>query len=365
MTKSNNPPGFKAVPWTNKKGEKKVAYYYRPSRKTADKSSGKKDPRKPIPLGTDYREALKKWAEIHGTAIEAPAPGTLADDYAAYMKWAEKRNVSKLSLRTIKDRKGYWKKLAPCFGHLNADKFESQWALEYFERRSSQVSAKKELKFLSVLFNWSRARGRMRQPNPLTGLFRQLHVDEKRDIYVHDTCYQLTWQHGTQLVRDAMDFTYLCGNRPNETERANKRNISGDELTIEIAKTEKSGLAKKRLPITGELAAYIDRQRQKAPSSVYLVSDENGQPLKTKSAKFRREWAAARDAAEAAAKAKNLDYTRFRLMDIRAKAATDIAEQHGLEAARKLLGHTTQKQTADYIRNIQGISAQAIDAIKR
>ena len=52
-------------------------------------------------------------------------------------------------------------------------------------------------------------------------------------------------------------------------------------------------------------------------------------------------------------------------MDIRAKAATDMAERQDLEAARKLLGHTTQRQTADYIRAIQGISAEAMEAVRR
>jgi hypothetical protein len=36
-----------------------------------------------------------------------------------------------------------------------------------------------------------------------------------------------------------------------------------------------------------------------------------------------------------------------------------------IEAARKLLGHTTQKQTADYIRSIKGVSATAIEKIIR
>lgn len=364
MSEPKRPPGLIVRRWIAKRtGETKIAYFYRPSRKHA-KGQGA-DPRQPIPLGTDYRKALEKWAELHGAELELPAAGTVAEVYTDHMKWARQPKLSKLSARTIKDREGYWRHLAPVFGHVPIDDLQSPWMFAYFEQRSSQVSAKKELKFLSVLCNWAKARGRMTALNPLTGIMRQLHVDEHKDIYVQDAWYQLTWRHGSQYVRDAMDFTYLCGNRPNESERATKRDIAGGELAIALAKTRRSGIGKKRLPITGELADYIERQRQKRPSSVYLVSDENGQPLRTKGSKFRREWAAARDAAEAEAKEKGLDYTRFALMDIRAKAATDIAETHGLEAARKLLGHTTQKQTADYIRSIQGISADAIEAINR
>lgn len=364
MSEPKRPPGLIARRWIAKKtGETKTAYYYRPGRKRA-KGQGT-DPRKPIPLGTDYRKALEKWAQLHGAELELPTTGTVAQVYADYLKWAEQPKLSKLTARTVADREYYWRHLAPVFGHIPIDDLQSPWMFAYFEQRSSQVTAKKELKFLSVLCNWAKARGRMTAPNPLAGIMRQLHVQEHKDIYVQDAWYQLTWRHATQYVRDAMDFTYLCGNRPNESERATKRDITGGELAIALAKTRRSGIGKKRIPIAGELADYIERQRQKRPSSVYLVSDEHGQPLRTKSAKFRREWADARNAAQAHAKAHKLDYQRFALMDIRAKAATDIAEQHDLEAARRLLGHTTQNQTADYIRTIQGISAQAIDAINR
>lgn len=358
-------PGLVVRKWTTAKGVTKQAYYYR-----APRSQG----RKLTPLGTDYQQAIRKWAELHGAEVAPALAGTVADVYEKYMEWANNRKLSGLSPRTIKDREAYWGKpgagkgggkLNAAFGKAPIDSLRPEYMLTYFEARSSQISAKKELKFLSVLCNWARARGLMRAPNPTNDIMRQLSVNEKRDIYVEDSWYQLTWECGSQLVRDAMDFTYICGNRPNETESAKKSMVKNGELHIELAKTEKSGIRTKRLKVEGALKEYIERQQKKPVTSLWLVSDESGQPLKVTGSKFRKEWNEARDAAEEKAKKQGISYTRFRIMDIRAKAATDIAEKYGLEAARKLLGHTTQKQTADYIRSIQGIQAKAIELLNR
>lgn len=359
--KTKHPPGLKPQRWKTAKGKIREAYYYRSPR-----SSG----RKLIPLGTDYQAALRKWAELHGAEVAPARAGTVGELYTKYMKWAENRSISKLSPRTISDRENYWGKagsgkLKDTFEPVPIDTLKPEWMLQYFEARSSQVSAKKELKFLSVMCNWAKARGLMVAPNPTNDIMRLLSVDEKRDIYVEDIWYQLTWKHGDQLVKDAMDFTYICGNRPNESERAQRGDIQNEVLELRLAKTEKKGNKSKRLPVEGELKEYVQRQRNRPVSSIYLVSDEDGQRLRVSGSRFRKRFGEARDKAAKEAEKMGVPFKRFYLMDIRAKAATDTAEKHGLEAARKLLGHTTQKQTADYIRSIQGISATAIEKINR
>lgn len=353
--KKKHPPGFKPQPWKTAKGEIKVAYYYRSPR-----SAG----RKLIPLGTDYQEALKKWAELHGAQVEPAKAGTVGDIYAKYMPWAEDRSLSKLSPRTIEDRNNYWGKpgsgkLRDVFEHVVANDFKPEWALTYFETRSSQVSAKKELKFLQTMFNWAKSRGLMTAPNPLSDIMRLLSVDEKRDIYVEDPWYDLTFECGTQLVRDTLQFTYLCANRPDETAQAKLTDIDGDELVVKLMKTDKKGLREKRIHIDGELKAYIQLQKRRPIRSLWLVSDDCGQRLKVAGSKFRREFKQARDDAERKARELGIPYTRFQLKDIRAKAGTDIARDYGIEAARLALGHTTQKQTNDYIRSVKGAAAKA------
>ncbi len=336
-----NPPHFVERRWRTRKGMC-VAYYYQHPR---DPETGK---RRLEPLGTDRRAALEKWAAIEGERLE-PAPcGTLEAVHREYMAWAEKIALSRLSPRTIRDRRAYWRALGPVFGHMPVDDIAPEHLLEYFERRSSQVSAKKEIKYLSVLFNWARARGKMRANNPALGITRQMQVDERRRHYVDDHSYRVLWEIADQVVRDMMEFSYLCGNRPAESVNARWSDVQGDTLIIRLAKTEKSGERLKRLPVEGSLRGLLARLQRRPVLSTTILCDERGQTLRL-TGQLRYRFMQARQAA-----GKVEGFVPFRLQDLRAKAATDTALEHGLEAARRLLGHSTQKQTADYIRPLMG-----------
>ena len=338
--------------WNTKSGTKYCFYYEGP------RVGGKKP--KPIALGSNYKEALKQWAQIEGEKIEDPENGTLGAVYLEYMKWANSYKLSGLEPRTLKNYVNNWKQLEKPFAHINIDNFRSEWFLEYFEARSSQSSAKKELKFLSTVFNWARSRSKMHSQNPLSNMFRFMKVDERRDIYVPDESYQLVYNCGDQLVKDAMEFCYLCANRPAESSNAKFTDIKDDILTIHLSKTRKSGIAKKLIPLRGDLKKFIDLQKKKSPRSMYLVSDEKGQQFKP-AGQFRKRFDKARQLAKKKADESGVEFVWFQLRDLRAKAATDIDDKFGIEEARKLLGHTTQKQTADYIRPLKGQKAQALD----
>lgn len=347
MTTKLNLPNTVTRSCRLKSGAVRHYYYYRTPRPE----------RKLIPLGADHAEVVKKYAKILEVPTAPAIPKSVEEVYQVYMAWAE--SASPLLPRTIQDRRWYWSNLGPVFGRCCIDELEPSDIFGYFERRSSKASAKKELKFLQAMCNWARSRGKMTGPNPCSGIMQQLPVSEGREIYVQDTWYQLTLKHGNELVRNALEFTYLFANRPDETSKARFDHIDGDEIVIQLAKTKGKGLKEKRIPLSGPRLDFINRQRRKVPRSFYIVSDERGQRVRLNQNKFKEAWSAARDAAEAEAKALGIPYTRFQLRDIRAKAATDIARDHGIEAARLMLGHTTQKQTAAYIRSVKGAGKMA------
>ena len=349
-----NLSNFVTRKWVTAKGEKRECYYYRLPR-----SEGRKE----ISLGSDYPAALKQYANRVGAEMGRPAPQSVAAVYADYMEWAENTKLSKLSLRTIKDRKYYWKDIEPVFGHCDIDDFTPDWVLEFFEGHSSQVTAKKELKFMSVVFNWARARRKMTASNPCLGIMAQLVVDESREIYVEDSWYGLAFSNGCEMVKDVMEFSLLFANRPAETQAAMFQYIEEAELVVELQKTKGKGLKEKRVPLDGERLEFIARQKAKTPRSFYVVSDNEGQRIRINASKFKKAWKQARDKAQAEADEKGIPFTRFQLRDIRAKAATDIARDHGLEAARLMLGHTTQKQTSAYIRSVKGAAKIALNAL--
>ena len=337
------PPRMTVRTWQTKRG-RQTAYYYEHPRD----ESGK---RRAEALGTNLAAAKRRWAEIEGHPIRIDS-GTLEDVYTRYMKWANQRQVSNLEPRTIHDREQYWKNLK-IYAACPVNELRSKFALDYFEARSSKVSAKKELKFLSLMCNWARARGLMKASNPFTGVLRELKVDEARDIYVTDAQLALVYKHAPQVVRDVLDLAELCTLRPCECWGITWADERDNALHIQLPKTAKRGLRTKRVTVDGELSEFLERIKARPVVGRTILADRKGQPL-TPFGTFRYHFDKARKAAAAEAKRRGLKWQDFQFRDIRAKAVTDRTEVEGLESARMAAGHTTQNQTRAYNRARQG-----------
>ena len=343
------PPRMTQRSYRNSKGDLWIGYYYEHKRDAAGK-------RKVTPLGDDLALAKVKWAEMEGKP--APADPTLLPAlYVDYMKWAENRALSGLALRTIEDRRKYWRELELVFGKTAINGLLPEHMLPYFHARSSQASAKKELKFLGVMCNWGRARGLMSASNPLTGLTRQMKVDEKRNVYVSDIDLALVYKHAGAVIKDCLDLAYLTGQRPADVRSMRWDQVQGDTVAVKQGKTG----ALMRIAIVGELKQVIERIRARSVVGVTILADPKGQRLK-EFGYFRSQFDKARDGAEAEAKELKHEFQRFQFRDLRPKAATDL---ESLAAAQKLLGHTTERMTAAYIRARRGDVVQPLMSTKK
>lgn len=345
------PPHMTVRSYTNQRGETWTGYYYEHPRDMDGK-------RKLTPLGSDLAQARLKWAELE----QQPPPvdlATVEGVYTLYMRWAENREQSKLSLRTLVDRKKYWKQLSGLYASVPIDALRPEHIMRYFEKRTSKVSGKKELKFMSVLCNWARGKGLMKEPNPCTGLFVQMKVKEGRDIYVEDIWLALVYKHGSDTIRDALDLAYLTGQRPADVKKMRWSQVQDGVLLVGQNKTG----VKLRILIEGKLKEVLERIRARGIKGMTILSDPKGQPLKDFGF-FRSQFDKARDAAEAEAKEMGIDFVRFQFRDLRPKAATDLDTLHSLKAAQKLLGHTTERMTAEYIRKRRGDVVSPLPAKK-
>lgn len=338
------PPRMTVRSYTNKRGETWTGYYYEHPRDDQGK-------RKATPLGSDLAEAKKQWAVLEGQPVPADLT-SIAGVYEKYMAWAENRKESGLEPRTISDRKKYWKALDPVYGKMPINAIKPEHMLPYFNNRTSKVSGKKELKFLSVVFNWARGHGLMSAQNPLIGLFRQMKVSESRDVYVSDMDLVLVYKHAGDVIKDCLDLAYLTGQRPADVRKMRWDQIKDDTLELKQGKTG----AKMRIAIVGELASVITRIRARGILGLTILTDPKGQPLK-EFGYFRSQFDKARDAAEAEAKGLGIPFERFQFRDLRPKAATDL---ESLANAQKLLGHTTERMTAAYIRARRGDVVQPL-----
>ena len=331
--------------WNTKRKGIQTAYYYEHPRDEHGR-------RVLEPLGTNFGQAKEKWGQIENVKVDAFAESTLGDVYTQYMTWAKKKKLSKLSDRTIKDRENYWRKLKPVFGHIPIDEFKAHWLLKYYEERNSQIGAKKEIKFLSVIFNWAKARDLFHIENPVAGVTRQLSVNEHREILISHDEFNDVRKNAISWLQDYMDLMYLTGSRPQEALDLKFSHEKDGELIYRQGKTKRM----KRMVIGKDLRVLINRRRKLLKKSKItlidppLLFDDDGKPLQLKR-NVRYRWKQARDATEMS--------RRWTLKDIRPYAATERYKKEGIEATRKFLGHSTEAQTRKYIREYLGEETQA------
>ena len=124
------------------------------------------------------------------------------------------------------------------------------------------------------------------------------------------------------------------GQRPADVLKIRRADIRDGALWIVQNKTG----ARLGIEVTGELAAVIDRikQRPSKAISAYLIQDENGQPLSQFALRSRFD------------KARTLAKVDFQFRDIRAKAATDTGD---LAHSQKLLAHKNREMTEHYVKS--------------
>ncbi len=84
-----------------------------------------------------------------------------------------------------------------------------------------------------------------------------------------------------------------------------------------------------------------------------MLTDEDGKALNPAGA-FRYRFIAAREAAKAKAIEANADHQDFQLRDLRPMAGLAMLDSEGMDAARRLLGHTTERMTAQYTTKRRG-----------
>jgi integrase len=117
--------------------------------------------------------------------------------------------------------------------------------------------------------------------------------------------------------------------------------IKDGSLWVEQGKTR----ARLQIDIVGELAALINRIKSRGIVGMTLLSDPKGQQLKH-SGYFRSQFKLARDRAEVKAVELGIKFVRFQFRDLRAKSASDM---ESMAKARKLLGHSTETMTSEYV----------------
>lgn len=319
----NLPPRMRA----RKQRSGKIYYYY---------DTGEK-PRREIPLGDDYVEAVRKWSELE---VDAKPKHV---EFITFRYAAEKYQKDALRDNKQKTRKEKLAQLAVLYKFFDdppapLDEIKPIHIRQYMDWRVKQaqdrlrklgkpvngdegkVAANRDKALISHIWNKAREWGLTDKPNPCLGI--KGFKETGRDVYVYDELYQAVWNKADVPTREALDLAYLCGARPADVLKIDERDLREGFIEVKQNKTD----AKQRIAIEGQLKMLVDRiqARKRAIDakviSTRLLVNEDGQPLT---------YYALRSRFDKARETAGIEKATFQFRDLRAKAGTDKTDTTG------------------------------------
>lgn len=316
-------------------------------------------PRREIPLGADYVEAVRQWAELTRDKSMLPAHGA-----PSFRQLAEAYFRDVVPLKAPRTQRDNLAELAWLFKFFDnppapIDQIEPSHVRQYLDWRGkvAKTRANRERALFSAIWNHARNSGLTTIPNPCQGVrgFRE----RGRAVYVTDDVFFAVYVQAGPGLADAMALAYLTGQRPADVLAFRVEDIVDGALCLAQGKTGKS--LRLRLfdaggdPfVLGLLVSGILAKKAAAPvASSSLVCGPSGRAL-TYSALVQAFGRARKSAAALARSAGNVQLAEaveaFQFRDLRAKAGTDVADDRGLHTAQRQLGHRSVKMTEVYVR---------------
>lgn len=139
-----------------------------------------------------------------------------------------------------------------------------------------------------------------------------------------------------------VDLAYLTGQRIGDLLTLKWSQVSQAGILFEPSKVEHSTGVKVLIEWTPKLRAVVARLKElkRADITAYMVTTQTGQPFT---------YSGASSAWKRAVKRAGVRGVTFH--DLKAKALTDVDGERGIGEAQKMGGHSTQSQTADYVRH--------------
>lgn len=334
------PPHMRAM----RKSSGKTYYYF-------DRGIQSDGSRPFVPLGSDYLEALRKYADLSIKAVKPAATfGEAVRRFQVEALAERKPSTQKDILWSLPHLLEFFDSPPAPFAGIKPVHVRA-----YLDRRAktAPVRANREIAWFSVIWNWARERGITDVPNPTAGVRRN--KETGRTHYVTDEELDAIKAEACQPLKDAIDLAYLTGQRPADVLKLNETDIRDGALEL---RQNKTGMPL-RIALTGELGQLVSRlienKRSHSVRSLALLVTEKGVAMSKPM--LRRRFDIAREAAAANPKNKE-SAIRIRAMqfrDLRAKAATDKADSAGdIRQAQQQLGHASVTMTEHYVRKRRG-----------
>lgn len=293
-----------------------------------------------VALGSDYAEALRRWAEIH---LDAPRhAGTLEEAFKGWEQQGIEHRPDGRP-RSPETVKGYRKCLAvlrPVFGAARWEDVTLPTLRKYVQARSAKGRARQEMQLLSVIWGWARLEGLTVHPWPAVDMQKTgwKGAPGVRQVEVTDEQFAAIYRHADQTLRDFLDLATATGLRGEDVCRLTLGNVRGTVLAAEAGKTGKRA----EFDLDGSiLGPLIERRRaMRKPEHLFILA-AGRKAVSYRAVSERFSVARAKAAAELPACAD------VWLRDMR-KRAGQLADD--LAAASKLLQHSSIGVTQRHYR---------------
>ena len=288
--------------------------------------------RKLTPLGSNFAEALVKYAEYITPAKQASTIYTFNVAIERYFI----EIVPTKAPRTQIDNNQQIKNLVKFFDKAPLEQIKPMHIRQYLDwRKEAPIRANREISLFSHIFNWSRQWGMTDKENPCLGNTKHKEIGRK-DVYVSDADMSKILEYSDRALKNAIKLAYLTGQRPADVLKMKWKDVYTENNQDYIFVNQNKTKAKLSICISGELKELLSN-----------ISKNNETILGLTYAMLRKRFDKARELA-------GLDKNKFQFRDLRAKAGTDTANSKGLETAQKQLGHKNINMTMHYYRDEKG-----------
>ena len=288
-------------------------------------------------LGRDYKTALAMYHKLRDDV-----PLTVGRLQQAIDKWREDVLPTYEVPNTRAQYKGYLLNIEKAMGHMGWEEVSMQTLYAYIAKRSAKTSANREMSTLSLVWQYARKKGMTNTIYPAQGLGKWKNKEQARTVEVTDAMFAAVYEHADRVLRDAMDIATATGMRITDV-RTIRMPVSG-VLRFKASKTGK--WAQFEVAQSPVLSALVARREAMKAECVMLLCTDTGRQV-SKYMLSEKRWPAARAKAIAAHPELTGDLAGLYLRDMRKRAA-NLAED--MEAASKLLQHSSQKTTSDHYR---------------
>lgn len=302
---------------------------------------------------------LRAVADLHDTP---PPP---ADGIAALIESWEREQLPKYSAQTQVDSLRYNKQIGEAFAAFRAPEVTVPDCAQFLRAFSDKPRTHNAVRGqLRELMRWAELLG-WRQPGSNPTLPIRTMATPARTRYLSDSEIRrikvgaMTGSDGLPTKSGPMlcaliEVLYLSGQAIGDVLRLDVDDVAADAILFRRAKVAHStGAAisivvtprlraalNRLLGIRAEVAAEMLRKAGKVPVNQALIVTRDGQRAGYTGCRSAWDRACERAGVEAA-----------HMHDIKAKALTDVESDRGMQAARQMGQHSTEGQTAAYVRN--------------